>query len=571
MFSHRLAGVLKQYPNAEVAFYTTYVAIPRMAGAPFTCAPMIDVGDYIPGEDDDDEDDIDWVREKLYTGRDLVAYSMRQKATTIREEVANWIAAGRAPSRFWASGPDRFAVWYDDRAYDINQNTKYDALVPWIARVVNLWLKQEPPLPDLSRLNKRQMMYAFRGIPTTSKMTDHDAFLLQIEAVKDHYRHMQYLAEEISHVADWYRAEHPDIMRMSVQQVRDVSSTWYSSLREAAPQGEEPESSVAYVHGDYTFHALTAKKALEHEGYKQHHCVGSYWDMVSQGKSLIFSMRSVKDKRRATIEVSPVDNTVVQVRGATNQEVTDEKQCEAILAFFDYMHYSNPQGLCGGIQRNPAPAERTAIWWVPTPGETLVWNSLDSGEPPANVEVLEANEDTARVRLPDGSMRRVFLDDLYEASLFERNPPPEGYILIDDAPPVAKVAESRARRFGKHRVAGETYAGAWFVDTFPHQKPGRYARRLVAALEGGEIVGAGGWSSGHRGVDLWFPQRAGRGFYVQEFGELLHLETPEETAAWEAGRAAKAAEKRRASEEHHEQLLRAIEASGRPSLLKRKA
>ncbi len=47
-----------------------------------------------------------------------------------------------------------------------------------------------------------------------------------------------------------------------------------------------------------------APESLEYEGQEMGHCVGGYCDIVTQGGSIIYSLRDPKNKPHVTIEVS---------------------------------------------------------------------------------------------------------------------------------------------------------------------------------------------------------------------------------------------------------------------------
>jgi len=317
MLSHRIAGILRQYPNPEVAFFTADIlthgeAAHRAWGRGRSTSPyLIATVNYGGG---------------LVTGREQLRQDMESLGLgSVGDYVVSAINEGK---------------WYDDARLD--QNTPVDVLAPWVARIVNRWLKTEPSMPPgvAPESIKARLYRAGKG-KGWQRTTD----IPEGDAIVAHYAALDPLAKHVREIADWTVATHPDLMRLTVNQALHRSRRWHAQFKREKAAAEAPPSDVVFVSGEWSFHALTTRAALEHEGHSQRHCVGGYWRQVAAGETLIFSVRSKKGIV-ATIEVLPADGRVVQVRGPANRPVVKPDICKAILSFFAYMGFSNMHGYC---------------------------------------------------------------------------------------------------------------------------------------------------------------------------------------------------------------------------------
>ena len=67
---------------------------------------------------------------------------------------------------------------------------------------------------------------------------------------------------------------------------------------------------------------------LFEEGRKLNHCVGSYADRISEGKTCICFVRKKEepDQPYFTVEVSPFEERVRQIHGLSNRDVDRRKE-----------------------------------------------------------------------------------------------------------------------------------------------------------------------------------------------------------------------------------------------------
>lgn len=545
MLSHRIAGILKQYPNSEVAFFTAEVLLSGSG----QYSRGRDVGVYLRSEAQ---------YEGLVTGRERLHRDMEQLGLgSVGEYLVGAIGEGK---------------WYNDARLD--QNTPVDILAPWVARLVNRWLKTEPALPEGVNFGALQLRkyHAGRG-----KGWESTTGVPEADAIIEHYRSLHPLAKSIREIADWAVATHPDLMTLTVNQALHRSRRWHAQFKREKAAAEAPPSSVVFVSGDYTVHALTTREALEHEGHSQRHCVGSYWRQVAAGETLIFSVRSKKGIV-ATIEVNPQDGRVVQVRGPANRPVVKPDICEAALAFFAYMGYANPRGYCipeivytappdqGVPVANPfegyGPAdvglydEPEPLWYVPDVGEPVVyWPPLGDPQPAVVLSASDDDRDPVLVGLAKGKQQLVPLTYLYASAVFEENPVPDEPVN-DLAPDVDYAAEALIKRHGKRRMAGTTTAIVWVR----YKPDDARVNRLVGVFERQQLTGL--YERGRpRGVQLVPPASQWAHPYA-----IVYIETPEETAVWEAARTQRKTAALKAEADWRESRRRQIEACGRQSI-----
>lgn len=99
-----------------------------------------------------------------------------------------------------------------------------------------------------------------------------------------------------------------------------------------------------------------AKRALDREGSIMGHCVGSYCDLVNEGRTKIFSLRDPKGQSHVTIEVRPPDP---RKAGNTPQDFMKEQRelgnSEILKKFF-------PQQWAGEGERKIAQSEDYHRW-----------------------------------------------------------------------------------------------------------------------------------------------------------------------------------------------------------------
>ncbi len=113
----------------------------------------------------------------------------------------------------------------------------------------------------------------------------------------------------------WLRETRPNLNSMSFDDVKDEVEEFGTSL-ESVPQGEI----VRQLSDGWTAQKLTTKEQLDAEGKAMQHCVGSYCAKVWRSESEIFSLRDKHGQPHVTIEFSPRQKRIVQVKGKQNEK-----------------------------------------------------------------------------------------------------------------------------------------------------------------------------------------------------------------------------------------------------------
>jgi hypothetical protein len=319
MLSDRLRGVLKQY-GPEVTFQVAQIALSDCVYLPeielhdllviAAAESGVQVAAAMRALRGEKSLDINAsVREDL-----AVAEYRRRLAMVVEEH----LSAGTWHGWFVGPGPeeipeeslasdDAYARWEREHPRTLNpgvlrQNTAVCALVPWIARVVHRWRKAHPAPQE--------------------------------KHVSELYR----LGEDIIEIADWARATRPDLMPLTILQVRRRTRAWHKSKVVEAELALRPESPVVLENELYRVLRLETRDALEHEGRVMRHCVGDYWQAVVEGKrTRIYAVvEKATGKSLATVETTekrPWNEKLLtggrfaygvrQVRGFANARVTN--------------------------------------------------------------------------------------------------------------------------------------------------------------------------------------------------------------------------------------------------------
>lgn len=236
-------------------------------------------------------------------------------------------------------------TWYGGPA--LNENTRYDKLVPWIAKT----LASAEPVAAVNNVAWR-------------------------------------LRHGLSTIADWVEATRPDVMRFTLNQVNHRAARWHAALeREALGKATEPGDIVFRFEDGWTAQKLTTREQLKCESGALVHCVGkvsSYGDRMLRGEIDIYSLRDATGVPRYTLEIGrryrdirsdDFDLVVAQAKGLQNKRPKKKEDCEKILVFLEHLGVTprNEQDLehClkipwktlkrpagGGVQRNRRTSRR---------------------------------------------------------------------------------------------------------------------------------------------------------------------------------------------------------------------
>lgn len=174
------------------------------------------------------------------------------------------------------------------------QRHAYDFVIPWFAKEFAREIKE------------REGRGRFVGSLTETQWTSRFA-----EMRDELERHGTVIAQ-------WAQAEHVDIMRLGYDEVVERAGAWF---REHKEERDVPQGEVVYKFKDgYTIQKLTAPEQLKLEGDVMGHCVGSYCEAVSTGRSVIYSLRDKKGRPHVTIEWQPLSTSELSRLSATEFE-----------------------------------------------------------------------------------------------------------------------------------------------------------------------------------------------------------------------------------------------------------
>lgn len=154
------------------------------------------------------------------------------------------------------------------------------------------------------------------------------------------------LRNQVNHIRDYFRANpRVNISRVTFQEASRQADIWTEQMnkKEAEEDLKGLEIVRKYPNG-FHWAKVTSQQALSREGKLMKHCVGSYCNQVSSGRSIIYSLRDKKNEPHCTIEARK--DSIEQIKGKTNKAV-DDKYISYVKDFvknpvegnkYDYVH-----------------------------------------------------------------------------------------------------------------------------------------------------------------------------------------------------------------------------------------
>jgi len=335
MLAKRILGILKQYPNPEVAFYATEVLLGYTGSSYFHVCPergrgtrdrfwttyVAAVSEHqgyrrtysreVSGDALIAEHACATERTDNYVGRMQLAHDVREQGTDLPALIRGYVTDGH---------------WYTNAP--LTENAPTEVLAPWVAAWVNRWLK---------------------GFAAIQTVREHWA----------HYAAIKLLAENISELADYVSQNRVDPGRLTLNQLIYRSRRWHAALNKALKAQDRremakltPPSNRVFDDGAYGVFQLDADEALHHEGKIMQHCVAGYTTRVRGGECAIYSVRDAANLSYATLEVRGGD--VWQIKGIKNAAIKDPDLCQVIANFIAHAGFVNHTDSC---QLEPAPLE----------------------------------------------------------------------------------------------------------------------------------------------------------------------------------------------------------------------
>jgi hypothetical protein len=256
----RLLGVFAQYPDPRVGVLTTELvrsAAPRFSSLYLRSASKYD----LPGLVQAYHDFAELENRRDFTDEERASFW--QLPSLLSDEDAHHVGA------YWfdmLQGGD-----YYDSDVRVTEPTKYDALVPWLARLVAV---------ELRSVRKGKQ----------------DANAL--------YTTLRSWPRELSAVADWAHATHPDLMRLTWNQAVYRTRRWHAALARQEKAKALSSGEVVYRYSDgWTVQRLTTAEHLRDEGRAMGHCIGGshYFDTLLRGTHAAFSIRDEQGVPKVTL------------------------------------------------------------------------------------------------------------------------------------------------------------------------------------------------------------------------------------------------------------------------------
>ena len=161
-----------------------------------------------------------------------------------------------------------------DAVADFNCNTVYDALIPWLAKIVS----------DILKLS-RKTSFIEKTVCFWEGNEEHEYF-----TELSPYKRLERLECGLEDFADWVREARPNIMPLSWEEASELQYEWCAQYFETAKRKDAVPAPVVYDFADgWTVQRLTTKEHLEGESGAMEHCIGFgtfYLSKIQKGDHL---------------------------------------------------------------------------------------------------------------------------------------------------------------------------------------------------------------------------------------------------------------------------------------------
>lgn len=151
---------------------------------------------------------------------------------------------------------------------------------------------------------------------------------------------------------------------------------YHDALAAAAGSSTKQEDGTAIVKScpnGYKWVSVFGKSSLDREGEIMGHCVGSYYKEVADGNVVIYSLRDSKNIPHVTIEVSPHEKTIDQIKGTANTQIK-AKYKPYVLEFFSLQPFIRIALDESGIKKSEAVA---AVKIIPGSTKNISYEGAD--------------------------------------------------------------------------------------------------------------------------------------------------------------------------------------------------
>lgn len=137
----------------------------------------------------------------------------------------------------------------------------------------------------------------------------------------------QPLHNKIQHAMDWFKSGDAParLDRMTVPEAFKQSNAWTQRLmkKKIDKDATEGEKLIKEYPDGYSWREIASEASCAREGNLMGHCAGGYWNRIERGDVKIWSLRDPDNEPHATIELSPGNNYVRQIKGKGNTAVVE--------------------------------------------------------------------------------------------------------------------------------------------------------------------------------------------------------------------------------------------------------
>jgi len=129
-------------------------------------------------------------------------------------------------------------------------------------------------------------------------------------------------------IINWMEHAHPELQELSIENVLEEIKEWEKVLQgQGGGRYYEPAKSENIIYGPqwkneqwngWTVQKVKSENDLGAEGERMDHCVGGYCQSVSEGNTVIYSLRDARNRPHITMNYKPRIRKVVEIRGVAN-------------------------------------------------------------------------------------------------------------------------------------------------------------------------------------------------------------------------------------------------------------
>jgi hypothetical protein len=257
---------------------------------------------------------------KTYANRPSMVLDMVDIiASTVGED--NWRTAVRQAG----DADPVFAA--DVRKYGWGQQDQHIVREPPI-QYVNALVTLVQELPGFRRRHAAEGMFTWMATQLAKALKKGERQQGEEGSPYDSFEYTQErstFARKGTALSQWFHDEKPNLTKLSFDEAMEEFEGWEADQDEDAE--EVPQGDVVYEFEDgWTVQELETPEQLNVEGDVMQHCVGSYYNEVKNGNTVIYSVRDPRGRPHVTIEFDPELKFVKQIQGKQNESPAPKYQ-----------------------------------------------------------------------------------------------------------------------------------------------------------------------------------------------------------------------------------------------------